>query len=414
MWWLPLATLASALASPWDIDYGTLGEGRLILRGGVLGHLDEKGHLSEPPKAPCKLDSPSSTWLEGDQAVHWTPTQAVRWRWSNGAWGPAACEPPTPVPKLPLQKWLDQRQTELGMTEGPKESGCVAIPEGPLLGGFSWGIDCGEVWGGLVGLVRTKGKASVFTSVLAPPDHQAEVHRSGDDFQVIWQHGNPLVAHTENRFQWNDKSQRFQKIGSKEVPSEAVAAWSSALEASKTDAEALRRFYEAYGEPLTDAEKASQTLGEVYVLALATELLPRWRAGETEYVVWRARTAAKHPVGRCDTRKTSAEHRQNGAMVIEGSPPICLSSNSASVEAVDNLGLFLFEGGYSAEAVPFLAAAVLASPERTTARLNLADALWALERQDEARPHYKTFAEQLLAAGKKLNIPERVAKRSRP
>lgn len=57
----------------------------------------------------------------------------------------------------------------------------------------------------------------------------------------------------------------------------------------------------------------------------------------------------------------------------------------------NDYGFFLLEAGSPSEALPLLRQVVALDPSRAVARLNLADALWALGRFGEARPQYGEY-----------------------
>lgn len=81
------------------------------------------------------------------------------------------------------------------------------------------------------------------------------------------------------------------------------------------------------------------------------------------------------------------------------------------VAPLNDHGYFLQAAGEHARAVKIFEAVVARDPHRAAARLNLADSLWALDRKDEAREHYKTYRELMDAAKKSGNVPPRVGER---
>jgi len=71
-------------------------------------------------------------------------------------------------------------------------------------------------------------------------------------------------------------------------------------------------------------------------------------------------------------------------------------------------GFFLQEAGDHKAAVPIFEAAIKASPQYVVAYLNLADSLWALGRQAEAKERYRTYQRLMAAENKRERIPPRV------
>jgi len=70
-----------------------------------------------------------------------------------------------------------------------------------------------------------------------------------------------------------------------------------------------------------------------------------------------------------------------------------LGFSAARLAAIRNdYGFFLAEAGRFAEAEAELLEVVKAAPERAVARLNLADALWAQGKKEQAEAQYREYA----------------------
>jgi hypothetical protein len=82
-----------------------------------------------------------------------------------------------------------------------------------------------------------------------------------------------------------------------------------------------------------------------------------------------------------------------------------------NVQALNDLGFFLAEGGNDALALEFYRG-VEPVGKRTVLMLNMADSLWRLNRKDEAQRYYSEYGEAMKMAGKAQRIPPRVAERS--
>lgn len=83
------------------------------------------------------------------------------------------------------------------------------------------------------------------------------------------------------------------------------------------------------------------------------------------------------------------------------------------VLALNEYGYFLQRAGDHRAALPIFENVVRASPERVVARLNLADTLWALGRQTDARLHYHTYQLTMITTGKASKVPPHVVTRLR-
>lgn len=83
------------------------------------------------------------------------------------------------------------------------------------------------------------------------------------------------------------------------------------------------------------------------------------------------------------------------------------SIDASNVEDINNLAFYL--GGYkrSSDAVEILQSLVKKFPDRTVARLNLADAYWDIDAKDLAVPQYQEYNRQMNAKGLSAKIPPR-------
>lgn len=81
------------------------------------------------------------------------------------------------------------------------------------------------------------------------------------------------------------------------------------------------------------------------------------------------------------------------------------------VESINDYGFFLLESGDPGRAAEILEGVIDVAPERAVAYLNLADALWALGRTDEARPMYAEYMQLLDADGLRDRAPSRALER---
>ena len=78
-----------------------------------------------------------------------------------------------------------------------------------------------------------------------------------------------------------------------------------------------------------------------------------------------------------------------------------------NVQAFNDLGFYLAEGGNDALALKFYRG-VEAVGKRTVLMLNIADSLWRLGREDEAQRYYSQYRDAMSADGKAQKIPQRV------
>ena len=77
----------------------------------------------------------------------------------------------------------------------------------------------------------------------------------------------------------------------------------------------------------------------------------------------------------------------------------------------NDLGFLFEQAGYHLEAAELLKHITLKHPDRVVAYLNLADAYWALGKEEPAQKAYNQYHEKMIEAGKQTRIPERVQSR---
>ncbi|WP_157452313.1 tetratricopeptide repeat protein [Burkholderia pseudomallei] len=85
--------------------------------------------------------------------------------------------------------------------------------------------------------------------------------------------------------------------------------------------------------------------------------------------------------------------------------------DSDSVEDINNLAFYLGKYKRSGDAAEVLQSLVKKFPNRTVARLNLADAYWDIDAQELAVPEYKEYKRQMSEKGLSAKIPPRVLDR---
>ena len=86
--------------------------------------------------------------------------------------------------------------------------------------------------------------------------------------------------------------------------------------------------------------------------------------------------------------------------------------NTDYVYALNDYGFFLQQALDHNGAIPIFHLVIKEDAQRAVAYLNLADSLWALDRKEEAKSHYKTYQRLMAEANKGTQIPPRVAERS--
>lgn len=85
--------------------------------------------------------------------------------------------------------------------------------------------------------------------------------------------------------------------------------------------------------------------------------------------------------------------------------------NADNIVMLNDLGYYLEQAQNATAAAIVLAAVREKAPRRTVATLNMADALWALQAQAQARQLYLEYDQQMRAKGLARQIPTRVAER---
>ncbi|WP_186105771.1 tetratricopeptide repeat protein [Burkholderia gladioli] len=83
------------------------------------------------------------------------------------------------------------------------------------------------------------------------------------------------------------------------------------------------------------------------------------------------------------------------------------SIDENNVEDINNLAFYLAKYKRSGDAVEILQSLVKRFPDRTVARLNLADAYWDVDAKDLAVPQYQEYNRQMNAKGLSAKIPPR-------
>lgn len=102
------------------------------------------------------------------------------------------------------------------------------------------------------------------------------------------------------------------------------------------------------------------------------------------------------------------EAAQRAAALLAAAPWKVVPITAANVDAYNDLGFFLVEGGKASEAAPVLEEVVRAVPGRAVAYLNLGDAYAGVQDAARARPAYARYRELMEAAGNGKKVPERV------
>ncbi|MFK0376411.1 tetratricopeptide repeat protein [Pandoraea sp. NPDC090278] len=85
-----------------------------------------------------------------------------------------------------------------------------------------------------------------------------------------------------------------------------------------------------------------------------------------------------------------------------------------NVRDINDLGYFLIRGGRSSDARAILEQIIEKFPERTVAKLNLADAYWSMEMFSHAEIFYAQYVSDMKARKLERKIPERAITRSMP
>lgn len=83
------------------------------------------------------------------------------------------------------------------------------------------------------------------------------------------------------------------------------------------------------------------------------------------------------------------------------------------IDMSNNVAYFLSERGYYQEAIILLEKIIDASPNRTSAYINMADALWAVQQYDEASNFYGEYILKMKKKKMESEIPVRAIKRSK-
>lgn len=111
------------------------------------------------------------------------------------------------------------------------------------------------------------------------------------------------------------------------------------------------------------------------------------------------------------SRRSPAQSPSNGAWSFKSRVLHGVSSPAQNVQAYNDWGFYLAEGGKDELALKFYRG-VEAVGKRTVLMLNIADSLWRLDRKDEAQRYYGQYRDAMSAEGKARKIPQRVVERS--
>ncbi|MBR7890734.1 tetratricopeptide repeat protein [Burkholderia multivorans] len=87
--------------------------------------------------------------------------------------------------------------------------------------------------------------------------------------------------------------------------------------------------------------------------------------------------------------------------------------DAENVEEVNNLAFFLEKYKRNSEAVQLLQSLIKKFPNRTVARLNLADAYWEIDAKELAASEYREYRRQMNFKGLSAKIPPRVVDRAK-
>jgi hypothetical protein len=103
-----------------------------------------------------------------------------------------------------------------------------------------------------------------------------------------------------------------------------------------------------------------------------------------------------------------ADAASASARLVSGALWKLVPISPSNVEAYNDLGFFLAEGGRPQEAATVLEEVIRAVPDRTVAYLNLGDAYAGLHDSPKARAAYLEYEKRMEAAGTASKIPKRV------
>lgn len=87
--------------------------------------------------------------------------------------------------------------------------------------------------------------------------------------------------------------------------------------------------------------------------------------------------------------------------------------DASNIEDINNLAFYLGKFKRSGDAAEVLQSVVKKFPDRTVARLNLADAYWDIDAKELATPEYREYKRQMSAKGLSSKIPPRALDRVR-
>jgi len=84
----------------------------------------------------------------------------------------------------------------------------------------------------------------------------------------------------------------------------------------------------------------------------------------------------------------------------------------SNLAAYNDIGFYLAQGGEHLLAMQVYNKLLVLAPDRVPLKLNVADSLWALGKQAEAKPFYVSYRDAMLKKGAANKIPARVEERS--
>ena len=84
-----------------------------------------------------------------------------------------------------------------------------------------------------------------------------------------------------------------------------------------------------------------------------------------------------------------------------------------NIPEYNNIGFYLAQDGEHLLAMQIYSILLKLAPDRTPLKINVADTLWALNKQDDAKSLYTSYRDAMLKQGRGSKIPTRVNERLR-
>lgn len=265
-----------------------------------------------------------------------------------------------------------------------------------------------------VWLVGTKGKTVVWKKQL-PLKEEVNTPKTnpickGRTIELYSQF--PFSAYTKvYTFSWDGKSVRYVSTRSEDPSAETLE---DAIRAAETgDIRTLKSLY-AEGNylpifyPMNYIYK--QTLAEA-IKRGHTAASKLYKAGKSQEAAERLALMFDLTVAMVNTVAGDDDPSVKGADKWLQSWKSLEVADADYLYALNDYGFFLQQAGKHGLAIPIFNLVIKADPQRAVAYLNLADSLWALERKEEAKSHYKTYQRLMAEANKGGQIPPRVAER---